>query len=267
MIWQIEKLQVFAPPRPSTPATRPDRAFTLVELLVVVAIIALLVAILLPALNEARNLAKITLCASNQRQIGIAWNVYLSSNDFTFPRWRANIQWFYGGKEPAILRWPTAPVLGFRPLNPYVSLREQDEHWAQIFRCPGDRPIKDLYGQTGFTGEHTTFEYFGNTYPMNYHLLVPWDRENKEYLWSAYSNARLDDVEFSHSRVMLLADCQWFYTTFSAPWDAQFHSPPDHMNLAFLDGHVAFTRVFSLEEIASGETPDYIISPHRDDTD
>ena len=262
----IEKLQIFATPRPSTPAIRSDRAFTLVELLVVVSIIALLVAMLLPALNEARNLAKITVCASNQRQIGIAWNVYLASNDFTFPRLRLNIHWFYGGKDPVIFSWPN-PVLGFRPLNPYISLREQDERWAQIFQCPGDRPIKDIYGQLGVTHGNTTFEYFGNSYPMNYHLLIPWDRESKKYLRSTDSNARLDDVEFSHSRVVLLGDCQWYYTTFSAPWDAQFHSPPDHMNLAFLDGHVAFTRVFRLEEMASGEIPDYIISPHRGDTD
>ena len=241
-------------------------AFTLIELLVVVAIIALLVAILIPVLSEARNRATITVCASNQRQIGIAWNVYLSSNDFTFPRWRLNIQWFYGGKEPAILG-PPDPVLWYRPLNPYISLREQDEHWARIFRCPADRPIKDVYGQTGFTGDHTAFEYFGNSYMMNYLLLVPWDSKNKKYLWLHNSNARLDDVELSHSRVMLLGDCQWYYTTFSSPWDAQFHSPPDHMNLTFLDGHTAFTRVLSLEEIANGEIPNYFISPHRDNGD
>ncbi len=41
-------------------------------------------------------------------------------------------------------------------------------------------------------------------------------------------------------------------------------SPPDHMNLAFLDGHVSFTRVYRPEEEASGETPTYIFSPHRE---
>lgn len=51
-------------------------AFTLVELLVVVAIIALLIAMLLPALSAARGAVKLSACGSNLRQLGAAIHAY-----------------------------------------------------------------------------------------------------------------------------------------------------------------------------------------------
>ena len=56
----------------------PKKGFTLIELLVVVAIIVILIALLLPALSKAREQAKRTACMSNLKQIGFAYQAYMS---------------------------------------------------------------------------------------------------------------------------------------------------------------------------------------------
>jgi prepilin-type N-terminal cleavage/methylation domain-containing protein/prepilin-type processing-associated H-X9-DG protein len=101
--------------------------FTLIELLVVIAIIAILAALLFPVFSQARNASLKTTCASNLRQIGLAFSMYLGD---------------YDGKFPCDTADPYGPYLWMGrywrwPLQPYLALSQQ--------KVPGD-PLTSTNG-------------------------------------------------------------------------------------------------------------------------
>ena len=224
---------------------RPLHGFTLIELLVVVAIIALLVAIIVPAVEQAHNQAKIVVCGSNLHQIGIAWQSYLADNNYTFSTRAHNGHFFYGGKDPARISelYPDSVlVLDYRPINPYISMSERDEYWGEAFHCPGDRAVMG-----GVADGYTAFEFFGNSYMAN-----PW-----------LLGLRLDSFDIIPSRLLLAGDYQWYLSHADSSVEAQFHSPEHWVNLVFLDGHVSFTRIWPWD--ATDVTRQYNISPYEEE--
>ncbi len=82
------------------------KAFTLVELLVVIGIIAVLIAILLPSLNKAREAAVAAQCASNLRQMILGQHLYADDNQDHFTNyWSPTWQVYYNKKlEPYLMR-------------------------------------------------------------------------------------------------------------------------------------------------------------------
>jgi len=98
------------------------KGFTLIELLVVISIIALLIGILLPALGAARKTAMAMKCASNQKQMAVAWFGYAVDHDgiaagssFSFDvagldeqHWYVTLFPYYGD-NPELIQCPIAP--------------------------------------------------------------------------------------------------------------------------------------------------------------
>jgi len=227
--------------------------FTLVELLVVIAVIAMLMAILLPALRKGKQLARRIRCGSNLRQLAIGWGLYLGDNDGYFPIRATNAEFYYGG-------WRGDKDRGGRYFNTAVRLDPNlaSPRQADLFRCPADRG--------GMPGAHLrtkVFLRFGTSYMTNVFLVGPKSFAFV-YWYSPMTadiralddavNDRLDSINShnlsNHSQLLLMGDYGWYnqwkptdVLTAEEKEIAEWHGRPDHYCMAFLDGHAAYVEI------------------------
>lgn len=125
------------------PTQRRRRAFTLVELLVVIGVIAVLTALLFPVLARAREAGREKVCASNLRQIGLAFRMYIYDHDETRP----------GFLHLLVPNYLSSP---------------------QILVCPSDPTGNYSYLNWGIA--NTPSELWKWPYPQSYdYFLAPWD--------------------------------------------------------------------------------------------
>jgi len=134
------------------------KAFTLVELLVVIGIIALLVSILLPALGAARRQANTVKCLSNLRQFGQAIVMYANDNKgFLVPGGVVN------PSDGGIFRdnWATVLVNWHYLKVPAIAggantLEDQSSSMQSVFHCPEGIDLR--WGVTGNSSQPTSFK-------------------------------------------------------------------------------------------------------------
>ena len=241
----------------SAPLGRGLHGFTLIELLVVVAIIALLVAILLPALSEARDLAKTTACLANEHQIGLAMATYQAAWDGHF--------------APS---WSFPPPVGFGLLSAFERLEPymgglKGYYWGDAFHggeegsrnrtswiCPSDPVARErgwwrmldegdqrhgywhIADQRGYVVSYaiSTTEYGP--------LATWWGGENLGIYNLIDGQPRRASEITDPSRTLMFTDTAHdrHYTFFHVPLDAGLELEPFHeggkaVNILLCDGH------------------------------
>lgn len=148
------------------------RGFTLVELLVVIAIIGILMALLLPAVQAARESARRTQCANNLKQMGLAFHNHHDSF-LSFPsgglNWSSDRNLASGGtpEGPQLQNWGWA-----YQILPYHEQRNLYEHPSsaviaatnlKTYSCPTVRKATSFqYSQSNPTGMRAMMDYVGN---------------------------------------------------------------------------------------------------------
>lgn len=117
------------------------KGFTLIELLVVISIIALLVAILLPALNKARDQAKAAVCKSNLKQWSYIWVMYADENNSKFPSGEVSIAPDGSLISGGDMAWYRGAWI--------VALQDEWQRHEEMLQCPSANKINDGFDYGG----------------------------------------------------------------------------------------------------------------------
>ncbi len=259
---------------------RARRAFTLVELLVVIAVISLLMGLLLPALAAARDSGVSTACGSNLKQLGVGLSMYLGEYPGELPQVRVdqagnpvkgeagnNIGALFGGKKG------TLPFLGInkvggerRPLNNYVwdgpvpadSTESSKTFELPLFNDPGDKGTNDPFTASLGLDTSSAYKLLGSSYNLNDHAL---DSDPTRELYPTLIPERGGKMPRVHNtaRTWLLADEPIYNYDDNGDRGQKWHRGRVQANLLFVDLHVGI-GINVVPGVVNG-TPDYTFLP------
>ena len=202
------------------------KAFTIIELLIVIAIIGILAAMLLPALKTANDTANRIVCASNLKQLGTAFAMYVNDyNDFT-----PTCQSMYNGSLST--NWPCA-------LYPELNGN------AKVFHCPSlMKGIDRTYGSNlGSTFTIRGPDYIGYGFNQNAVGRIP----SQNCKFSKYKNP---------SALCLMLETtegDIYFTQSNADLWAYRHN--NTMNVLYADGHIDTMKIFTILTSKVGYIP------------
>jgi prepilin-type N-terminal cleavage/methylation domain-containing protein/prepilin-type processing-associated H-X9-DG protein len=199
--------------------------FTLIELLIVIAIIAILASLLLPALRRAKDIAQTTQCKSNLRQWFLYVNQWAENNNSYFPNAWGTAPW--GGPGD---RWSYKLQTGVGHDYGVMNWEQQ-----KAIECPTNDGVRNCLAQ------------------------VP------RYVYnSRISNYRISQIK-SPSKKALLADasktgwagsaCSYYFHSGNYLDTLGFYIHPSGTNLVFLDSHVDAIKNSNDYDTEWGSTP------------
>jgi prepilin-type processing-associated H-X9-DG protein/prepilin-type N-terminal cleavage/methylation domain-containing protein len=261
--------------------TKNKKAFTLVELLVVIGVVALLISILLPALNKARRAANSVACGSNMRQVGQALFIYANDHQGRLPyagitfdsgnhvTWDG-LLFQYLGSDPAgrIALGGNIRPLTYGPNNgilihnpPQVLLCSEDQIPRHAFLVSPAGTAKRSYALNG----HETIQT--GTGPGGYiHTVtgvggaVRLDNSyDQTYVLPGFRAVRMSQIRKSSQKIMLLEyhhsyngsglqDNSRVVGASNATWVSQRNPHGNTSNFLFCDGHVAAVSKFEMHD-------------------
>jgi prepilin-type N-terminal cleavage/methylation domain-containing protein len=142
--------------------------FSLVELLVVISIVTVLISVLLPSINAARETARQSVCAGNQRQIAIAFQGYLQTWSYVYPFANPADTTTGGYTNPAVRNnWPSATNFPWMmALSPHLG-EYKSGNTVKTLRCPSN-----IWASYSITSQNRPVTHYGlnsSTFPSNWH--------------------------------------------------------------------------------------------------